>query len=140
MSESKAEDIADALGVNIVTASNALSGKKASVIPCGKNSREGKELGYDADKYNTEAERALPSVLSYPGVTSLSALHFTGNSIRKTAYAASKKHSFTMLEIVTYEDGVQCVPPQMLSSDEIEGIIVIGRMDGAYMKKSLPGL
>ena len=134
------KDIADALGVSIVTASNALSGKKGvSDSMRQKIVGKAKELGYDADKYNTEAERSPSFGVIVSGRYISVGTSFYWELYQKTAYAASKKHSFTMLEIVTYEDEVQCVPPQMLSSDEIEGIIVIGRMDGAYMKKIVAG-
>ena len=132
----KLSDIAEKLGVSKVTVSKALSNQKGVSEEMRRKIKElAAELGYvspsssklsrDAKSYNIGilvAERYFDQTQS-----------FYWSMYQEAAIYALSKNSFTMLEVVSSTDEEDCNVPKLIESDKINGIIIIGIMNRAYL-------
>ena len=119
--------IADLLGVSVVTVSNALSGKKG----VSKALREAildkaQELGFQSGQY-TARDPVNYTIGVYVSEWYISVgSSFYWELYQKTAYAASRRHCFTMLEIGEKNGGDEV--PRLLRTGKIDGMIIIGKI------------
>ncbi|MBR6156957.1 MAG: LacI family DNA-binding transcriptional regulator [Lachnospiraceae bacterium] len=143
--EVKLKDVADALGVSVVSVSNALRGRKGvseelrtRICECAQR------LGLDTEAYRAEtktaAEGQAPNHPVTIGVLVSVRYIAVGTSFYwemylKTANAASARGCLTALDIV--EDDSDTPLPQMIRNHEVDGVIVIGPMREHYLQKLL---
>lgn len=142
MGNIKLKDIADVLKVSTVTVSNALSGKKG----VSEELREqvfqtAKELGYDLSKYERDGESSTIGVVVADKYLEVGA-SFYWALYQQVACAASKSQSLTMFEVLEKEDEEKGTLPKMVQGKKIDGLIVIGWVKKAYIRKlvSVSGL
>lgn len=133
-------DIAEKLDISVVSVSKALAGKEG----VGKEIRQkiidtAKEMGYiktETTKEDTTKEDTTNKII---GIL-VADRFFSDNTFYSSMYRSvllnSTKAGFsTMLEIVSPEDERNCVPPKMITSNMIDGIIFMGEIDRNYLYK-----
>ena len=132
------KDIAANLGTSVATVSNALSGKKGvSAAMRKKIADEAARLKFDLGKYEKKENESLAiGVLVSEQYISVGT-SFYWEMYQNTATAASKRNVFTTLEILSRETEDRGELPQLFSSENLEGLIIIGRLGNAYIKKLL---
>ena len=95
-------DIADALGVSVVTVSNALSGKKGvSEELRGEIIRKAEELGMNAEKYGARSMDHFTIGIYVSGWYISVGTSFYWEMYQKTAYAASRRRCWTSISDAT---------------------------------------
>ncbi|MCC6094306.1 MAG: LacI family DNA-binding transcriptional regulator [Eubacterium sp.] len=135
MSEKRLKDVALAMGVSVVTVSNALSGRKG-VSPATAEAIVDKavELGVDLSRYRSRKNNSYTIGIFVSSRYISLGDSFYWKMYEKTAYAASRKHCFSMLEI-SDEESEKTPLPEMLRQQQIDGLIIIGRLQEDYMIK-----
>ncbi len=129
----KLKDIAETVGVSIVTVSNALSGKKGvSEEVRQRILNVAEEMGYEFQK--KVAEGGKIGVVVSDKYLEVGA-SFYWSMYQEVVYAASKRNSFTLFEILDREITPDSKLPKLLLENFVNGLIVIGWMDAAYMER-----
>lgn len=129
----KLKDIAEKMGVSIVTVSNALSGKKGVSEEVRQRILDAaKEMGYDFRKKVEEGGKI--GVVVSDRYLEVGA-SFYWSMYQEVVYAASKRNSFTLFEILDQEITPESRLPKLLLDNSVDGMIVIGWMDPAYMER-----
>lgn len=134
----KLKDIAKELGVSTVTVSNALSGKRGvSDAVREEVMRTARKLGYDVSKYeiNEECGAKIGVIVSEKYLEVGASFYW--DMYQKAAYAASKKHSFTMFEIIGMDVGYKSELPKVLMEEAVDGLLVIGWIERRYIERIL---
>lgn len=136
--EIKLKDIAEELGISVVTVSNALSGKKGVSDSVRKQVQEkALQLGYDVGKYQKKDNGSMKiGVIVSEKYLEVGA-SFYWAMYQQVAYAASKKQGFTMFEILEKGHDIGGGMPRILKEGEIDGLIVIGWVERDYIKRIL---
>lgn len=132
----KLKDIAEALGISVVTVSNALSGKKGVSDAVRQEILEkAEELGYNISRYETKKTGTwnIGVIVSekYMGVGT----SFYWDMYQQVAYAAAKKNCFTMLEVLDKNAPEPRELPKVLTKGGIDGLLVIGWVEKSYIKR-----
>lgn len=127
-------EIAESLGVSVVTVSNALAGKKGVSAELRAGILEkAAELGMDTGQYGIRAAESY-TIGIYVSEWYISVgTSFYWEMYQKTAYAASRRRCFTMLEIG--EKGHEEEMPRLLSSGKPDGLIIIGKIRDSLLKR-----
>ena len=145
--EKKLQDIADALGVSVVSVSNAIRGKKGVSEKLRQNVFEyAEKLGINTDAYSSATENKTDNKKKENSITLPVAVvvskryieigtSFYWEMYQKTAYTASAEGCITALEIA--DDDRETEPPLMIQRAEVSGVIIIGPMRDAYLKALL---
>jgi DNA-binding LacI/PurR family transcriptional regulator len=121
-------DIADALGVSTVTVSNALSGKKGvSETLRTEIIKKAEEMGMHPGKYGARVMDHYTIGIYVSGWYISVGTSFYWEMYQKTAYAASRRHCFTMLEI-SDKFHEEPLPKLLQEGGEIDGLIIIGKI------------
>ncbi len=135
MAEVKMKDIAAAVGVSVVTVSNALSGRKGVSEDVRQLvEKTARDMGYNQKKPEKPSQSGVIGVI-------VSEKYITvGNSFywamyQNVVYEASKLQSVTMLEIVTFEAEEKEELPKLMRERAISGLIIIGWMSKSYVEK-----
>lgn len=135
MADVKMKDIAAAVGVSVVTVSNALAGRKGvSEDVRLRVEKAARELGYDIKKNDRQSQGTVIGVIAPEKYITV------GNSFywalyQNVAYEASKSQSVTMLEIITFSMENTEELPKLLGERAISGLIIIGWMSRSYVEK-----
>lgn len=132
----KLENIAEAMGVSIVTVSNALKGKKGvSEELRQKIERTAREMGYQTshrekrknhDSYIIGVVVAERYVKEFPS--------FYMEVYKNISQEAMKKESLTVLEVATQEKENLKVQFSAFQECEVAGVILIGEMKKEYIE------
>lgn len=134
-------DIANKLGVSVVTVSNALAGRDGvSETMRRKICETADKMGYKPSNTKSERKRAL---MPKPGksVGILTSERFVG--ARGTFYweltasisnKLSQLNVFTVYECITSESENTGAQPNMLTDNKVDGIIVIGQVHRPYIE------
>ena len=142
----KLKNIADELGVSVVSVSNALRGKKGVSEELRSKVKESAvRLGIPIDR-QTDGEKNERRKNPTPGrVISIAVIvskryisvdtSFYWEMYQKTAYAASKRGCITTLEMA--DDNHEFDAPRILRKGGIDGVIVIGPMKKTYLQNVL---
>ncbi len=142
MKKKRLKDVADKVGVSVVTVSNALSGKKGVSDSLRKKIIETAcELGINCDKYSksnkennnseTETEGLVVGVLVSDFYVSVGT-SFYWELYQKIAYAAAKQKCLTSLVIIKERSGESEVP-QMIKENSIDGLIILGMLKCEFL-------
>ena len=129
------KDIAAAVGVSVVTVSNALAGRKGvSQDVRNRVEKAAKELGYNLKKSDRNSKGLVIGVVASEKYITI------GNSFywalyQHVAYEASKAHGVTMLEILSFSMEKEEELPKLLKERAISGLIIVGWMSESYVKK-----
>lgn len=127
-------DIADKLGISVVSVSKALAGKsgvseemRAKVVALAR------QMGYEGAK-----GREAPAGTGNIGVL-VSDRFFAENAFYTSLYRSlvlkSGGEGFTcMVEIVTPEAERSCVPPALVSGRKVDAVVFMGNLDPAYLR------
>lgn len=134
-------DIANEVGVSTVTVHNALTGQKG----VSENLREqiqrtAEELGYENHKKVKEPEERSGD---FQKIGVLIAERYLGNHTtyywklyQELALAATEKQCYTTIETLKNGEGEQILKlPQMVVQNKVEGLIIIGEIDKAYIRR-----
>lgn len=133
----KLKDIADKIGVSVVTVSNALSGKKGvSRALRDEIMAAAGEMGYDISRYNDRKKESRIGVIVSEKYISV------GNSFywamyQQVAYMASKKDCFTMLEIRGNDGAGHGGLPGVMQEKVLDGLLVIGWLERCQLERIL---
>lgn len=129
-------DIADAAGTSIVTVSNALKGRKGvSAQLRQKIIALTKSMGYEPKRGERAQEREEPAFnlgVIVPEKYAVEYPSFYMDIYQKIVLAASKMNCFVMLELFCQEYEMQGRLPELLSNMAIDGIMLLGQMEGDY--------
>lgn len=138
MAEVKLKDIAAALGVSVVTVSNALSGKPG-VSETLREEILGKarEIGYNCSRYDKQQEVRIGVLVSEKYVTIGASFYW--EMYQHVAYAVSKRKSATMIEILESGEDEKSLP-KMIGERNSDGILVIGWMSHDYIRMLLENI
>lgn len=135
MADIKMKDIAAAVGVSVVTVSNALAGRKGvSQDVRNRVEKAARELGYNLKKSDRNSRGLVIGVVASEKYITV------GNSFywalyQHVAYEASKAHGVTMLEILSFSMEKEEELPKLLKERAISGLIIVGWMSESYVKK-----
>lgn len=132
----KLADIAERLGVSAVTVSKALADQKGVSEEMREKIKQlADELGY----VSPSVGRKLKEQKSYNlGVIIAEQFLDTGESFYSQMYQmvtkkAVSKGCFTMLEVIGKQDEEALNMPKLIQEQKVDGLIVIGRMNGEYL-------
>ena len=129
------KDIAAAVGVSVVTVSNALADRKGvSQDVRNRVEKAARELGYNLKKSDRNSRGLVIGVVASEKYITV------GNSFywalyQHVAYEASKAHGVTMLEILSFSMEKEEELPKLLKERAISGLIIVGWMSESYVKK-----
>lgn len=135
MADIKMKDIAAAVGVSVVTVSNALADRKGvSQDVRNRVEKAARELGYNLKKSDRNSRGLVIGVVASEKYITV------GNSFywalyQHVAYEASKAHGVTMLEILSFSMEKEEELPKLLKERAISGLIIVGWMSESYVKK-----
>lgn len=132
----KLKDIAEELGVSVVTVSNALSGKKGvSGAVRQKILETAQRMGYDYSKYaKKESDTAKIGVVVEKGYLTVGA-SFYWEMYQQVIYAAARRNSVTMFEEIDENATGAGNLPRILSEGEVDGVFIIGWFSKSYIQK-----
>lgn len=134
----KLKDIADKLQVSVVTVSNALSGKKGvSAAVRDEVMKTAREMGYNIAKYEKKETDGVKIGVIVSEKYLEVGTSFYWAMYQQVAYAASKKHSFTMFEILDKHIKGNRELPKVIREESIDGLLVIGWMEPQYVERIL---
>lgn len=135
MPDVKMKDIAAAVGVSVVSVSNALAGRKGVSADVRSRVEEAaRELGYELKKNERGSQRMVIGVLA-PEKYITVGQSFYWALYQRVAYEAAKSQSVTMLEILTFSMEENEEMPKLLREKTINGLVIIGWMTDSYVKK-----
>ncbi len=133
----KLADIAEKVGVSVVTVSKALSGQKGVSEEMRARIKElADEMGY-TPIHTAQAGRSRSYTV---GVVTFETYFtrfasFYWKRYQELATRAVKKNCFSMLEVISSYDEDNLVWPKLITENQkIDGIIVIGRPKQSYLK------
>lgn len=133
----KLADIAEKVGVSVVTVSKALSGQKGVSEEMRARIKElADEMGYTPiHEAQTGRTRSYTiGVVTFETYFTRFA-SFYWKMYQELATRAVKKNCFSMLEVISYYDEDNLVWPKLITENQkIDGIIVIGRPKLSYLK------
>lgn len=129
-------DIAEKLGVSVVTVSKALSGQKGVSDELRvKIKTLADEMGYTPMhmQHGDRAKSYTIGVITFETYFAEFA-SFYWKMYQELATRAVKKNCFTMLEVISNADEDDCIVPKIIAEERANGIIVIGKPKKDYLK------
>ena len=133
----KLADLAERLNVSTVTVSKALSNQKGVSEELREKIKElADEMGYvqpsTMRKLKQRENFYIGVVISERYIDKYGSFYW--QIYQAITMHAGKKSSFTIMEVMSQEDEQNLVLPKMVLEKKIDGIIVVGRMEDAYLK------
>jgi LacI family transcriptional regulator len=128
-------DVAKELGVSTVSVSKALTGKDGVSDAVRKMIiKKADEMGYrytGSKKENTAERHNIGIFVSERFITKDA---YYSRLYEKTMMLMSEQKQMGMLEIIRRETEKEVQPPALISSNQIEGAIVLGQMSKEYLR------
>lgn len=132
----KLADIAERLGVSIVTVSKALSGQKGVSEELREKIKTlADEMGYTPihSPQGAKAKSYTIGVITFETYFAKFA-SFYWKMYQELATRAVRKNCFTMLEVISSYDEENLTDPKLIEEERVDGIIVIGKPKKEYLK------
>ena len=133
----KLADIAEKIGVSVVTVSKALSGQKGVSEEMRARIKElADEMGY-TPIHAAQAGRMRSYTIGVVTFETYFArfASFYWKMYQELATRAVKKNCFSMLEVISYYDEDNLIWPKLITeSQKVDGIVVIGKPRMDYLK------
>ncbi|MBQ2257335.1 MAG: LacI family DNA-binding transcriptional regulator [Lachnospiraceae bacterium] len=132
----KLADIAERLGVSIVTVSKALSGQKGVSEELREKIKTlADEMGYTPihSPQGSKAKSYTIGVITFEQYFAKFA-SFYWKMYQELATRAVRKNCFTMLEVISGYDEENLTEPKLIEENRVDGIIIIGRPKKPYLK------
>ncbi len=132
----KLADIAERVGVSVVTVSKALSGQKGVSEELRERIRVlADEMGYVAihAPHGAKNKSYTIGVVTFEGYFTKFA-SFYWKMYQEFATRSVQKNCFSMLEVITKYDEDGLVLPKLMQEDRVNGIVIIGRPKKDYLK------
>lgn len=137
----KLADIADRVGVSIVTVSKALSGQKG----VSESMREkiiniANEMGYKQPGVRRREMEEAATAKGYNLGVIIGDYYlgkyesFYSQMYQQFATKAGEEGCFCMLELITREQEMAVATPRMILEKRVDGIIIIGKLSNEYLK------
>lgn len=130
-------DIAETLGISVVSVSKALSGKEG----VGDEMRQkiiaaAEEMGYVP--LRTKPQEKLPTQSGNIGIV-VADLFFADNTFyanlhRQVLMSCKQRGYSTLMDPVTREAERDCLMPSMISEGKVDGLIFMGEIDRNYLR------
>lgn len=131
----KMSDIAEQLGVSIVTVSKALAGQKGvSDDMKTKIIRLASELGYEKPGERKSVSKSYNIGVVVPEGYISKYETFYWDLYQEINTAAAQNNSFVLLEIINVNDENANIPPKLLKENKIDSLIVMGALKTEYLK------
>ena len=131
----KMSDIAEHLGVSVVTVSKALSGQKGvSEEVKNKIIRLAEELGYEKPGESRGSSKSYNIGVVVPEGYITKYETFYWELYQAINTSAARENSFVMLEIISGDDEYAGNPPKLLRESKIDALIIMGGMRTEYIK------
>ncbi len=131
----KMSDIAERLGVSVVTVSKALSGQKGvSEEVKNKIIRLAEELGYEKPGESRGSSKSYNIGVVVPEGYITKYETFYWELYQAINTSAARENSFVMLEIISGDDEYAGNPPKLLRESKIDALIIMGGMRTEYIK------
>ncbi len=138
MSETKLKDIAAALGISVVTVSNALSGKnRVSEDLRNKIIQKADELEYDYSRYEKQREVRIGVLVSEKYINAADSFYW--EMYQHVAYAACRWRGTTVIEVLEKYNQEGSLP-KMINEKNVDGILVMGWMSHDYIRKLIDSI
>lgn len=138
MSKVRLADIAEKIGVSVVTVHNALSSQKGVSEELRQRiKKEAEAMGYRSYKtsYESKANYKKIGVIIAENYLAQYAT-FYWKMYQELTIAASEKGCFTIIEVLKKEEEKKTLEmPKIVTEQNIEGLIVIGEIDKHYIEK-----
>lgn len=132
----KLADIAEKVGVSVVTVSKALSDQKGvSEEMREKIKALAREMGYEpvhAKKVASGQTFTIGVVTFENYFEKLSSFYW--KMYQELTSKAVKKNCFSMLEVISGFDENDNTPPKMITEKKVDGVIILGRPSKSYLK------
>lgn len=134
--EVKMRDIAERLNVSTMTVSKALAGKPG----VSEQMRErikvlAREIGYVPPKSEkTEGKKSYNIGVLLSEYYTEKYITFYWKLYQKINMIAVDRNCFVMLEILNSEDEKKPVMPKLIRENKIDGLLVLGSIDGGYLR------
>ena len=137
--EVKLENIAKELGISIVSVSNALKGKKGVSEQLRlKVMEKAEQLGYQvklAEHVEEKKSYRIGVIVAERYIKEFPSFYM--DIYKRIAQEATKRGSFTILEIINEEKERMEQEVSVFSDIEIQGMIIIGELNPAYIKEAI---
>lgn len=132
----KLADIAEKVGVSVVTVSKALSGQKGVSEEMRAKIKElADTMGYmpiHAQQGRKEKSYTIGVITFARYFTKFASFYW--KMYQELAMRAVKRNCFSMLDIVTNDDEANLVPSKLIDEARADGIVIIGRPERDYLK------
>ena len=132
----KLADIAEKVGVSVVTVSKALSGQKGVSEELREKIKAlAEEMGYMPvhGKNQGTGRTYTIGVVTFENYFAKLA-SFYWKMYQELATRAVKKNCFSMLEVISPADEDEGVAPKMITEEKVDGVIILGRPKKNYLK------
>lgn len=127
-------DIAQKLGISIVSVSKGLSGKDGvSEEMRTKILKTARELGYHAPHPKKQEEKLLGNIGILVADRFIADNAFYPNLYRQVLRCCNEVGCSAMLEIVTPEAEQECTVPSMIEGCKVDGVIFMGELQRDYL-------
>ncbi len=131
----KMSDIAAKLDVSIVTVSKALAGQKGVSEEMRSRIIElASQMGYEkpGEKSTSQKSYNIGVIVSEGYIAKYDAFYW--DLYQQINSAAAASNSFVMLEIISFDDEKNNMPPKLLREGKVDGLIVMGALHTTYLK------
>ena len=128
----KMADIAGRLGVSVVTVSKALSGQKGVSDEMRQKIKQvADELGYvrTIQEKNSIVQKSYTLGIIVAERFLVDNQSFYWSLYQEVSRNAVRKSCFSLLEVISYKDEMECAMPKVLSEDKADGLVLMGTFD-----------
>lgn len=132
----KMADIAGRLGVSVVTVSKALSGQKGVSDEMRQKIKQvADELGYvrTIQEKNSIVQKSYTLGIIVAERFLADNQSFYWSLYQEVSRNAVRKSCFSLLEVISYKDEMECAMPKVLSEDKADGLVLMGTFDRKYV-------
>ncbi len=135
MAQVKLKDIAEKVGVSVVTVHKVFSGKKGISEAVSRAVYQvADELGYNYERYRKKEKTDFRVGILVAHKYLEIGVSFYWEMYQQMAYQFSEKQCLTTIEILEDQEEANNVPAKILEGNMIDGIIVLGKIGEDYVR------